>query len=231
MKRSTISAGRIEMTFGPEPLAVRRLRNTITGAAACLNGAQSLLVRMPSDVSEPIFLNRIRSAEAFSKGIRISLADETNAVRGEVVIGPSANGIRFQVKVTAPRPIWMVEWQLSGLRLKQLIVPALGGQLVDASMPPGTTLSYKYPFWWNAQFVVGSMGQGGIWLRAMNPSPHFSMLRIARTNGTFALTYGFEAEGPLRSTRLEGEFYLDGYQGGWKAPAEIHRRCRCPSGY
>jgi hypothetical protein len=90
-------------------------------------------------------------------------------------------------------------------------------------MPTDTTLSYKYPFWWNAQFVIGASDDGGVWIRTKDAEPNFKMLRVKKEQDGFALTYGFEANAPLVSKTLEATWYLDCYEESWKIPVDIHR--------
>jgi hypothetical protein len=218
-----MAADRVGIAFGETPFSIARLRNLATGGTFCAHGEQAFLIRVPSRVSDPVFITRIESTDEIEDGLQLKACDETGLFRVILDMTATAEGLRFDVEVTAPEPIWMVEWTLSGLELSDIVIPALGGQTLDRRMPAGTTLSYKYPFWWNAQFVIGEMARGGVWFRTKDVDPRFKLARIKRTARGFNLSYGFEANAPLASRTLKGTWYLDCYKGTWKVPVEIHR--------
>jgi hypothetical protein len=222
MTQRTLSSSRIALAFGRDPLTVNKIRNRLTGKTICLNGNQAVLVRSPEDISEPALLVRGRFLSK-DGWLAYELSDETGKYCAEIRLDDSEDGLRFSMRVRAPRPIWLVEWRLSGLQADQVIVPALGGQSLDRSMPTDTTISYKYPFWWNAQFVIGAAGRGGFWLRSKETEPRLKMLRVKKETTGFTLTYGFEAQAPLGAKSLDATWYLDAYEKSWKEPVDIHR--------
>jgi hypothetical protein len=219
-----LTAGGIGMVFGETPFSVARMRNRATRSTFCTDGEQSLIIRVPSKVSDPIFVTRVESTGEIDDGIRVNACDETGRYRVRLDITATGEGLRFDAEVSAPEPVWMAEWRMSGLELSSVILPALGGQALDRRMPIGTMLSYKYPFWWNAQFVIGQTERGGLWFRTKDVDPHFKLVRIKRSTRGFDFSYGFEADAPLTSTTLKATWYLDCYKGSWKVPVDIHRR-------
>lgn len=222
-RTTSIKTDGLEVSFGTSPFSILRIVNRYTGQVLCIDGKQSILLRTPLKVSEPIFLNRLQSFK-FSEGkIHFFLTDRTGKYKLHAILSQSGSDISFNLEATAQEPIWMIEWQLSGLRLKEVIIPALGGQSISEQMPIGNVLSYKYPFWWNAQFVIGKMNKGGIWMYTRNVRPDFIMLRVKREKDGFALTYGFEATAPLTSSKLKATWYLSAFNGSWKVPVDIHR--------
>lgn len=144
-----ISNSKIKIIFDDNPQFIKGIYlsdGTVLGAA----GQQSLLVRTAAAVSEPILLSRAEPKDCADDRIEIIFQDHTGAWRAELQICSTETGIRFYLRVEAPEPIWLVEWRLSSLNFDQVIIPALGGQVLTREMPAETTLSYKYPFWWNA---------------------------------------------------------------------------------
>ncbi len=222
-RTASLSTDRLRIDFGAAPFTIRRMLNRCTGQTVCIDGAFTFLLRTPLDVSEPVFLNCLRSWESSPNEIRFAITDATGKYRIQLSVAEADGEVRFTMIAAAARPIWMVEWRLSGLRLKEVIVPALGGQSIDQRMPAGSTLSYKYPFWWNAQFVIGRTERGGIWLHSRNADPGFAMLRVTRDRAGFALTYGCEAAAPLTSKTLAATWYLDAFRGSWNVPVDAHR--------
>jgi hypothetical protein len=180
-------------------------------------------MRTPQHLSDPVFLTEVRAFDLHDGAARAELADATGEYRLQLSITPEEDGLAFMMTAEAPVPLWIVEWKLTGLQLDEVILPALGGQALKKSMPPETTLSYKYPFWWNAQFAIGAARGGGMWLRTMDEGPRFKLVRVRREKERFSLAFGFEADGPLTSRVLSARWYLDAYRGSWKSVVDRHR--------
>lgn len=214
---------RIEARFGENPWEISGLKNLATGQAICRRGTHSLVIRLASRVSDPVFLTRIVAVDESAGGLRISVADETFSCTASLFLTVTPEGLRCEAEVTAPEPVWMAEWKISGLGLRSVVVPALGGQALSKRMPAGTTLSYKYPFWWSAPFILGEAAGGGFWLRSMDARPAFRLARVKRTGGGFDITFGFEADAPLVATTLRAAWYIDCYAGTWRVPVDEYR--------
>jgi len=203
---------------------IKEIRNLLTNKVISSNTNQTFIIRTPQELFEPTIPTKVRKVQSTKEEVRFILSDETGRYGIEVNVRASLDGIRFHMNVNAPKPIWLVEWRLNGLQLDEVIVPALGGQVITKDMPAETQLSYKYPFWWNAQFVIGAMKQGGIWIRSKDAEPNFKMLRVRRESEGFALTYGFEANAPLKKKHFEAEWFVDAYDGDWRNPVDVHRQ-------
>jgi hypothetical protein len=223
VRKFKLDAGRLSASFGDDPRVISRLQNTLTGEVLAADARQFIMLRMPNSASEPRFLDTVTAIEIEDGKLLIRLADEERESTAELTIQPAEHGLRFSLRVEAPSPLWMVEWRLSNLRLDEVLVPALGGQRLAPEMPRGTTLTYKYPFWWNSQFVLGPAGKGGLWMRTMETDPRFKLARVRRDEGSYSWSIGFEADGPLTSHELEAVWYLDAWLGDWRVPVEIHR--------
>lgn len=224
----TLHTERLGLTCQDDPRFIDQILNRATGRVVCDGGEQRLLVRLPGKPSDPIFLRDVTGVDVTETAVRCTLADETGAFRAAFAMTAGPHGLHFEVEVAGPEPMWMVEWMLEGLHLDEVIVPALGGQTLTRAMPAETQVTYKYPFWWNAQFAVGATdAAGGVWLRTMRAEPHFQLLRVHRVEeqpNLFGLGLGFEADAPITACTLTAEWYLDGYTGSWEQPAEVHRQ-------
>jgi hypothetical protein len=218
-----LTAPRIHMRYGPDPRSGLRLSNALTGAEFCRNGIASVLVRFPDSVSDPVLASELVGANSSLGHLTYALSDKDRRVHVAVTISPGEDGLRFDAEVQADKPIWNVEWTLSGLACQSILIPGLGGQELTSGMPEGMTLTYKYPFWWNAQFVIGTLEEGGVWLRTKDPSPTLRLVRTGKRQDGFALTYGWEADGPLTSRSLRGAWFLDCFSGSWEQPVDLHR--------
>ncbi len=223
MSRITLSTGRISITFGPQPLAIASIVNEATGEKVMRSGTHEVILRLPHRISEPVFLTEVVSFEKSPAGVRWLLEDQERRHRVVLEASETPDGIRIDAHVEAAVPVWLLEWRIRDLDAREIVLPALGGQSLGSRMPRDTTLSFKYPFWWNAQFVLAPGKGGGFWLRTMDREPIFKLVRVKRTGPGFQLTYGIEATAPLVSTTLSGSWYLDCYRGSWRVPTETHR--------
>lgn len=204
---------------------IRKIVNAVTGEAVSHSVGMEFIVRTPDELSEPVHLsNEAVDSRQRDSELSMTLTDPTGKFSGKVDVSRTNHGFGFHLNVKAPKTIWLVEWKITGLLVNSVIVPALGGQVLDKEMPVGTTVSYKYPFWWSAQFVIGQTGRGGVMLGSHDPGPGLKMLRVMKEKDGFALTLGFEASGPLRSRSLEAEWYLECFSGNWKVAVDRHRR-------
>lgn len=223
---TAIAAGSLELRLGVNPLEAVSLKHR--GQPVCAGGEQLLYVRFPLRPSDPVFLRRVEAVEPGASGVAFTVTDDAGTVRADVRIDAEPDGLHVHLTVTAPEPVWMIEWALSGLALEEVIVPALGGQAISRAMPAGERLAYKYPFWWNAQFVVGAAdADRGIWLHTRQTDPRFQVLRVQKAPGDdalFELGLGVEAKAPLTEQTLTATWTLAGYEGGWRAPVDAHRR-------
>ncbi|HEX2866959.1 MAG TPA: DUF6259 domain-containing protein [Ignavibacteriales bacterium] len=223
MNLFTVSNKRIQITLEDKPFRIHEILNRETGQRYSADGKQSVVLRVPSHVSEPAILSNLDEAEPSPNGVRLSLSDETGMYKAELYLSEAEEGIRFSLKATGPEPLWMAEWRLSGLEFENVVIPALGGQMLTRDMTPDTTLSYKYPFWWNAQFVIGEGKKGGLWIHTKEKDPRFKLLRVSKAEKSFTLSLGFEADAPLSKNTIEAEWFVEGYKGSWKEPVDRHR--------
>ncbi len=225
---TTLASERVRLVLDEDPLGVAALTHPVAGATVCAGGRQHFLMRLPNRPSDPVFLRTVSEVEATEDAVAFTVSDESDDYRARVTIQPTDEGLQFHLAASAPEPVWMVEWKLSGLELDEVIVPALGGQALGANMPPGTSLAFKYPFWWNAQFALAEISGGhGLWLRTTDVAPRFKLLRVHKPEedeALFALGLGFEAGAPITAHTLEATWTLDGYSGGWQVPVTVHRR-------
>ncbi len=226
MSEPPFAASRIRLETGPGALDVASISLPPNSKRIGSSGEQEVLIRFPDQVNEPVFLRE--GGWQVEGGHRtLVLSDREGTAHARLRIDPGDEGLVFRLDVEAKSPIWMAEWRLHGLELDQIIVPALGGQVVDRTMPAGEHLTFKYPFWWNAQFAIGATdAECGLFLFTREISPSFRLLRIRKDDGgadRFTMGLGFEAKAPLVSNRLSAEWVLDGYQGDWRVPASRHQ--------
>ena len=223
MPSPVLSTGRTRIAFGKDGLTIAAIKNLETGRSYCRAGAHSLILRLPRAISDPVFLTTVGSFSVSGGAVRIELRDETGDYRAEMTVTRSPDGLAFHLKTHTVEPVWVAEWRLEGLDFEEVILPALGGQALNRQMPPDTTLTYKYPFWLNAQFAIGVAAGGGLWLRSKDERPVFKFFRVKRTGTSFTLVYGIEADGQVNGRSIDATWYLDCFKGSWRVPAGLYR--------
>lgn len=224
MNEKILKSDDVEIIFNENPFQIEGIFILPDRTKVCANGVLNFVIRTRDALSDPVFLSEYKDVHFEDDRISFILMDISGDYSARFIIKTSHDGIRILVKVNAPDPVWLIEWKLSGFNFDKIIVPALGGQEISSNMPEGSTLSYKYPFWWNAQFVIGMAGEKGVLIRSRDSGPDLKLLRIGRDDSHFNVTYGFEAEAPLNSGNMEAEFYLTGFKGGWKDGVELYRK-------
>ncbi|MGE5411919.1 MAG: DUF6259 domain-containing protein [Clostridiales bacterium] len=221
----SITSGKTRLVFNEEPFLISEIINEETGDKFCINGKQSILLRVPEHISEPAIVFKLQSLVAEESQIKYILSDESLKDKAEITLCPSEFGICFNMKASSSEgPLWLAEWKLSSLNFDEIIIPALGGQSLTKDMTPETTLSYKYPFWWNAQFVIGASKNGLLMLQTKDPGAHLKMLRVSKGESDFSLSVGFECDAPLTSNQIEASWFLCSYKGSWKQAVDSHRK-------
>jgi hypothetical protein len=200
-----------------------RIFNFLTSTNVCAEGNQQFLVRTTAAVSEPILLNIIKIQKSSADQVYLKISDSDDQYRGILSIQAGDLGIHFHLDLNTSEQIWIFEWILNGINAEKMIVPALGGQMMTDQMPEGSQLSYKYPFWLNAQFIIGENKKGGFSIRSQDKSSDMKLVRVKRNKSSWAVTYGFENNGRSNLKSLAADWYLDVYSGDWKHVVEVHR--------
>jgi hypothetical protein len=223
MANITAASKSIKIIFDKDPAFIKEITNLSTGEKFCSKGRQTIIVRSPSHISDPVYLFDVESFFKNNGNIFIMFQDDTGSYKARLNISESSEGFKFRMETDSPEIIWMVEWCISGFKFEQVTLPALGGQTLTKEMTPDLTLSYKFPFWWNAQFLLGENKKGGMFLYTRDEKPGFKLVRVKREEDTFLLHLGFEADAPLKEKSLSAEWFIESYSGDWRNPVDKHR--------
>ncbi len=223
MNEKILRSANVEMIFNENPFHIEGIFILPERTKVCAKGLLNFFIRTRDALSDPVFLSGYRDVIFKEDEISFLLIDDSEKYSAQFNIISSDAGIRIRVDVSAPEPVWLIEWKLSGFDFDKLLIPALGGQEISSKMPEGNTLSYKYPFWWNAQFAMGMKEDDGLLINSRDGKPDLKLLRIGREHSGFSITYGFEAEAPIESGNMTAEFYLTGFKDGWQNGAELYR--------
>ena len=185
------------------------LRHKSSGSVICQAAAQILLVRHTDAVSEPAVLKKIVKISENGNILQLYFQDETGEYKARLVYNSSSAGLTADLEIVAPRPVWLVEWRISGCDFDDVIIPALGGQVISKTMPVGKTLSYKYPFWLSAQFVIGSKSNEHTMIRSADKSTSMKLVRVGKDRTGFSITYGFEVQAQKMSSVFKASWMIE----------------------
>jgi hypothetical protein len=222
MKQLSTQDKNLNVSIGETNLNLRKIFSNST--KFCSGGDQKIFIRTADSVSEPYLLTKLLLTEVSDSEIKFTVSDEEEKFFAELSIKSSSKGISFSAKVNSKIPIWLFEWKLSGFDFDEVIIPALGGQSVSKDIPNGTVLSYKYPFWWSAQFALGMKNSDGLIFRTEDSGTDLKLLRVGKEKGKFSITFGFEAKAPLQKKELKAEMFIDSFVGGWKKGVQMIER-------
>jgi len=224
MNSMSYIAGDLKFTLHNDPFPIVQLLNTKTGKVFCQDGQLSVLIRVPSHVSDPHILVHPKKIAVQDDALYIELTDELQKEHAAIVIRSVNNELKFSMNVNCSEPVWIMELKLSGFKLDEIVIPALGGHTLTKDMTIDTRLAYKYPFWWNAQFVLGMIGTDGIWIHTKDTDPKFKIFRIFKHEDDFELSLGFETDAPVIARQLRAEWYLGSFEKDWHIPVDEHRK-------
>ena len=127
--------------------------------------------------------------------------------------------------------VYGIQWGCGNLDVRNLdlVLPAEGGQIIDAEYPVLST-SFKYPgVWkdggWEVQLAILQGEQGGFFVRGIDKTFQFKVLHYEKDTESFAL--GFETQNqapfePLTSAKSV-TWRLNTYVGDWRVPARHYR--------
>jgi len=214
----------IKITFGESPLMIDQLQDLNRHYIICEGAQQCFLLRLPDAISDPILLTKGKWLGSGMNWCQFRCVDISGQYHADVTLTLTDSGLHLQSDWHSQKPLWLVEWRLNNLNIDYIIIPALGGQQLTTDMPDGAMLSYKYPFWWNAQFVIGqSDNQSGIWLYSHDSKPNLKLLRVRKQMLGFEWTYGYEVAAPLKKNSVQCDWYVETYHNGWKGVVEQYR--------
>ena len=151
-------------------------------------------------------------------GNQITLTIEVEAHTGDLLIsgdGASDTG-----------GVYGFQWGCSGLDIQnlELILPAHGGQVIDASSPFNTK-NYQYPALWEAQLAIIQGERGGFYIRGTDETFQFKEFKCQKDSESLALGFQTHNQAPwdtLTSARSV-TWRLNTYAGDYRIPASIYR--------
>ena len=122
--------------------------------------------------------------------------------------------------------VYGVQWGCGNLDVRNLdlILPAEGGQIINATSP-FTSKDFNYPGSWEVQLAIIQGHQGGFSVRGTDETFQFKALHYKKDIESFAL--GFETQNQAPFDELTSAqsvtWRLNTYSGDWRVPARQYR--------
>ena len=122
--------------------------------------------------------------------------------------------------------VYGIQWGCVNLNTRNLdlILPADGGQIVDA-MSPFTSRDFHYPGSWEVQLAILQGEQGGFFVRGADETFQFKVLHYESYADSFALGFETQNQAPFDAlTSAKSVVWrLNTYTGDWRVPARQYR--------
>ncbi len=151
-------------------------------------------------------------------GNEIILTIEVEAETGDLLIGGSG--------VSDTAGVYGFQWGCGGLDIQnlELILPAHGGQVINASAPFNAK-NYQYPALWEAQLAIIQGQQGGFFVRGADETFQFKEFNCQKDSKRLALGFQTHNQAPWDTlTAVKSVIWrLNTYTGDWRVPTQIHR--------
>ena len=123
--------------------------------------------------------------------------------------------------------VYGIQWGCGNLNIRNLdlILPADGGQIINA-MAPFTSRSFHYPFpSWEVQLAILQGEQGGFFVRGADETFQFKALHYEKYIESFALGFETQNQAPFDAltSAKSVTWRLNTYSGDWRVPARQYR--------
>ncbi len=150
-----------------------------------------------------------------------------NEFRQSIAVDESTNDLLIgQDGVSDTAGVYGVQWGCGNLDIRnlELILPAQGGQILNAEYPK-PSVDFGYPGAWEVQLAIIQGEQGGFFVRGTDPTFQFKELHYNRDLDSFALGFQTHNQAPFDSltSAKSVTWRLNTYAGDWRVPAEQYR--------
>ena len=216
---------------------ITQLHNKLTAETYTLPlGVDSV----PTGISGRSGLLRRNGGHVWTNQATLTQARKVSPLRARLVFKQGQNEIRLFITVnertgdllieqkgfSETAGVYGIQWGCGNLDVKNLdlILPAEGGQIIDATSPV-TSRRFNYPGSWEVQFAILQGQQGGVSIRSPDKTFQFKALHYEKDIDSFAL--GFESQNQAPFDALTSAqsvtWRLNTYAGDWRVPARRYQ--------
>ena len=122
--------------------------------------------------------------------------------------------------------VYGIQWGCGNLNVRDLnlILPADGGQVIDATTP-FTSRSFSYPGSWEVQLAILQGEQGGFFVRGEDKTFQFKVLHYEKDIESFSIGFETQNQAPFDglTSAKSVVWRLNTYSGDWRVPARQYR--------
>ena len=152
---------------------------------------------------------------------------ENNEIRLTIAVDSHSGDLLIELEgISDTDGVYGMQWGLGNLNIRnlQLILPAYGGQVLDAASPIDSSI-YNYPGRWEAQLAIIQGESGGFYVRGTDETFQFKALSYQRDINSFALGFQTHNQAPFETATAAKSitWRLNMYAGDYRVPAQIYR--------
>lgn len=200
---------------------VYTLPTGLGGNSGILRSVSGAVWTSQSEVTEITKLDPLRIKMTFSQGQNeISMFVAVDADTGDLVIEQEA--------VADSGGVYGIQWGIGNLDVSnlELILPAHGGQRIDAGSPQAyIDVTYPGAWEWEAQLAIIQGQRGGFSVRSEDETFQHKVLHYERGENSFALGFETQNQAPFDTLKFAKSvtWRLNTYAGDWRVPAGHYR--------
>ena len=180
--------------------------------------------------NSPIWTSEVTQTEARKIApleAEIVFREGQNEFRLSIAVDESTNDLLIgQEGVSDTQGVYGIQWGCGNLDISnlELILPAQGGQILDAEYPKPSA-DFEYPGAWETQLAIIQGQHGGFFVRGSDPTFQFKQLRYDRNLDSFVLGFQTHNQAPFDTLNSAKSvtWRLNTYTGDWRVPAEQYR--------
>ena len=150
-----------------------------------------------------------------------------NAFRLFIGVDASSGDLLIEQEGTSDTAgVYGIQWGCGNLNVRNLnlILPAEGGQIIDATSQ-ATSRSFNYPGSWEVQLAILQGEQGGFFVRGADATFQFKVLHYEKYFESFTLGFETQNQAPFDALNFAKSvvWRLNTYSGDWRVPAMQYR--------
>ena len=150
-----------------------------------------------------------------------------NEIRLSIAVEPNTGDLLIeQAGISETAGVYGLQWGCGGLDIRNLdlILPADGGQVINASSPI-TNAGGNYPGLWEAQLAIMQGERGGFYVRGADETFQFKKFNASKDSESLELNFQTHKQAPwdTLTTAQSVVWRLNTYAGDWRVPAQIYR--------
>ena len=198
----------------------------INGVPTGISGRSGLLKKSSGSVwTDQATLTEARKVAPLK--VEIVFRQQQNEFRLFIGIDARSGDLLIEQKGTSDMAgVYGIQWGCGNLNVRNLdlILPADGGQIIDATSPI-ISESFDYPYRWEGQLAILQGEQGGFFVRGADETFQFKVLHYEKDVDSFALGFETQNQAPFDAlTSAKSVVWrLNTYSGDWRVPARQYR--------